>query len=229
MCTFFQSLPVRHCSAAFHPMLSSSWKPRIIWVLFLVLSISPNSWQLLKRANDPAMESWDFESWSQLQVPPPAPTPLQAALLLSCPITITSENPSPPEPVSRLHTILWQLLIHSRLSCPPCTLSSALPSREMYAKVSENTGVWEVDTLRLCKHNKPRHAFLQINPHHHPSTPHIPQLPMGRTLIPQSATPLQLHHFHSFIFSSPQIPQAPSEKHPSAPNKQRSLEHPPGP
>lgn len=29
-----QSLPVRHCSAAFHPMLFSSWKPRIIWVLF---------------------------------------------------------------------------------------------------------------------------------------------------------------------------------------------------
>lgn len=46
----------------------------------LVLSISPNSWQLLKRANDLATESWDFESWSQpqLQVPPPAPTGLQA-------------------------------------------------------------------------------------------------------------------------------------------------------
>lgn len=150
----------------------------------LMLSISPNSWQLLERANDLAMESWDFDSWSQLQlqVPPPAPTPLQARAPPQLPQHHQRGpwNPTPAGRVSRLHI----------QGCPPCTLSSPLPSKEMPAKVSENIGMWKVDTLKLCEHNKPCRAFLQVNPHHHPLThTTYPTASHGHNLYPTVCTP----------------------------------------
>lgn len=95
-----------HCSVGFHPMLLSSWKTPNNLSSVLVLSISPNSWQLLKRTNGLAMESWDFDSWSQiqLQVPPPAPTQRQSSPLPHAPSQLSHHrqrghwNPAPLGP-----------------------------------------------------------------------------------------------------------------------------------
>lgn len=166
-----QSSPASHGRAGFHPTLFSSWKLRIIWVLFwcypsaLILGSYLKGLMILQRSHGTLSHGPSPSSRFHHQ-PPQGSRPV---LLLSCPTMASADTGTPlslPGPVSRLHRILWQLLIHSRLCSLHPLISSPLPSTKMHAKVSENTGVWKVDTLKLCKHDKPCRALLQINPHH---------------------------------------------------------------
>lgn len=125
-----QSLPVRHCSAGFHPMLFSSWKPQIIWVLFwcypsaLILGSYLKGLLILQWSHGTLTHGPRFSSRFHHQ-PPHCSRPV---LLLSCP-TVDPQghrNPSPPGPVPRLHTTLWQFLIHSRSSPFQSLLSIAI-------------------------------------------------------------------------------------------------------
>lgn len=165
-----QSLPVRHCSASFHPMLFSSWKPRIIWFLFwcypsaLILGSYLKGLMILQWSHGTLTHGPRFSSRFHHQ-PPHCSRPV---LLLSCLTTISKDTESPlllglSLGFTRFCDSFWYIQ-----GCPPCNCSSPLPSVEMQVEVSENIGMWKVDTLKLCKHNKPCHGFLQNNPHHHP-------------------------------------------------------------
>lgn len=87
-----QSLPVRHCSAGFHPMLFSSWKARIIWVLFwcypsaLILGSYLKGLMILQWSHGTLTHGPRFSSRFHHQ-PPHCSRPV---LLLSCPTTTST-------------------------------------------------------------------------------------------------------------------------------------------
>lgn len=194
-------------------MLFSSWKPQIIWVLFwcypsaLILGSYLKGLLILQWSHGTLTHGPRFSSRLHHQLPHCS----RPVLLLSCPTTTRGDTETPLLlGLSLGFTPLCDGFWHIQ-GRPPSNRCSSLPFNR---NACQNK--WKYWHVKLCKHNKPCHGFLQSNPHHHPPTPCTPQLPMGITSIPQSVLHPQLRHFHSFIFSSPQILQAPSERPPNS-------------
>lgn len=138
-----QSLPVRHCSAGFHPMLFSSWKARIIWVLFwcypsaLILGSYLKGLMILQWSHGTLTHGPRFSSRFHHQ-PPHCSRPV---LLLSCPTTTSRDTETPLLlGLSPGFTLFCDGFWHIQgvsLAIAPLHCHST----EMHAKISENIGM----------------------------------------------------------------------------------------